>query len=490
MREIGPHDYVNPYVLLNLDEVGEFPEISEWFEQPEDWSERIGSLLRRRRALKAELELNEGHLSWLPQLNITDEVVHRVLSDLDDNGWHPHHWAIFRLPLLNRFLMHREMDYFHSLTQSPYPLVAEIEGAATDDFEHDGFIAFISPFFRQQWTPAIKQSLDGGNYAAVNALLATSAPVTAADLDEALEPIRRHFSRRREKLKQLEDDACSMSKANLDDQLQAAAIETKLLNALPNHLGAKLRDDMCFAYRSVSIVLANRKGDYIASEQALKAAESFQVSATIKQRLADDRTTITGLLKGERDEKQRKQNLTLRIQLKSWFRERALEIAPERFTWNGESILTAQMDGVRYGITIKYTNGIKSGVESFLGLRSTNGAIVTTDWLGEENFSTVVRSIMGLYASPILTKILSALEGRGCSIGPLQLSKHGIAFETGFIFTKQRVVGWVDADTQVISGDVRVFSRHDKNAEITVSRESWNACLLPSVVEIMKSSKK
>jgi tetratricopeptide (TPR) repeat protein len=490
-RQIGPHDYVNPYALLNLSAVSELPDALEWFDQPENWDDLIGSLTRRRRALKAELELNEGILSWLPQLHITDEVVHRVFSDLDDSGWHPHHWAVFRLPLLSRFLMHGNLDYFYSLEDAPYPLVAEIAGAAPDDFEQEEFIAFISAFFRHRWVSAIKQALDAGNYAEVSALFATSAPVTAADLDEALEPVRRHFARRRETLKQLEDSVESGSKTNPDAQLQLAAGEAKLLNVLPTHLGAKLRDDMCFAYRSISIALANHKSDYAASERALKAAESFQASVTTKQRLTEDRTTISGLLRREQEEKRREQQLTLRLSLKSWFRERTLEITPERFTWGEESIAAEQMDGVRYGITIKYTNGIKTGADSILALRSANGAVVATDWLGEGNFSDAVRSVMGLYAHSIMTKILLALEGRGCRIGQLQLTKHGIAFETGIIFTKQHVVPWTDAETDVASGNVQIYSRSERKSRTSLAcRDHWNACLLPTLVEIMKSSAK
>jgi hypothetical protein len=306
-----------------------------------------------------------------------------------------------------------------------------------------------------------------------------------------LEPVRRHFSRRREALKQLGDAVESGSKTNPDAQLQLVAGEAKLLNILPTHLGAKLRDDMCFAYRSISIALANHKGDYTASERALKAAESFQASVTTKQRLTEDRTTIGGLLRREREEKQREEKLTLRLKLKSWFRERTLEITPERFSWNEEGISTEQMDGVRYGITIKYTNGIKTGTDSILAVRATDGTVVATSWLGEEHFSDAVRSVMGLYAPSILTKIFSAVEGGGCRIGQLQLSKHGIAFESGIIFTKQHVVPWADAETQVASGDVQIYSLKDPKARTTLAcREHWNACLLPTVIEIMKSPAK
>lgn len=575
-REIGPHDYVNPYALLNLSAVSELPEAFEWFEQPADWDELLGSLTRRRRALKAELELNEGSLSWMPQLHITDEVVHRVLSDLDDSGWHPHHWAVFRLPLLNRFLMHGELDYFHSLEDAPYPLVAEIAGAAPDDFEQEEFVTFISAFFRHRWAPAIKQALDAGNYAGASTLFSTSAPVTAADLDEALEPVRRHFARRREALKQLEDSVESGSKTSPDAQLQFAASEAKLLNVLPTHLGAKLRDDMCFAYRSISIALANHRGDYTASEWVLKVAESFQASVTTKQRLAEDRTTISGLLRREQEEKERLERLSLRVKVLSredkatldqlraqaiqdgaviaveggekagvvsyllfdavkeikearsdktrtaldkavnfaqrelspiglenllelidertdklrTFRDkcqcRVLEITPKHFHWSSEGISSGDIDGVRFGVTGEYGRLI-----FLVSVRSASGATISVDCLDEETFAKAVNSLLALHSSQIMKGVLENLHAHGYQIGNLLLSKKGISFETGIIFTKQRLIPWADAETKVASGDVQISSRNDPKALTTVPcREHWNACLLPTLIEIMKSSAK
>lgn len=490
-RDIGPHDYVNPYVLLNLTAVSDLPEASEWFDQPEDWGAVIGSLTRRRRALKAEFELNEGRLSWLSQLHITDEVVHRVLSDLDDSGWHPHHWAVFRLPLLNRFLMHGELQYFHSLEHAPYPLVAEIAGAAPDDFEHEEFVSFISPFFRHRWTPAIKQALDVGNYAAASALFATGAPVTAADLDEALEPVRRHFSRRCEALKAAEADVAKRKNGMGCVELDPATRELLFLNTLPRHLGSIIRDDLAFAYRNLGIEIADECRDFVTAGLALKTAERFAISDPVKQRCAKDREQLSVLLRQQIQEEKRAEELTLRLKLKSWFRERTLEITPERFSWNEESISAEQMDGVRYGITIGYLNGNKTAADSVLAVRAANGAEVATDWLGEENFSSAVRSVMGLYAPSIIRKILVALEGSGCRIGQLHLSKQGIAFESGIVFKKQHLVAWADAETEVASGDVQVYSRSDLKARTTLAcREHWNACLLPTVIEIMKSPAK
>ena len=63
-------------------------------------------------------------------------------------------------------------------------------------------------------------------------------------------------------MKQLETNAENSTPTNASTQFESAASEAMLLNALPTHLGAKLRDDMCFAYRGISIALANHQ-DYL-----------------------------------------------------------------------------------------------------------------------------------------------------------------------------------------------------------------------------------
>lgn len=491
-KEIGPHDYVNPYVILNLTETHEQPEAYEWFDQPTEWEKLLGSLTRRRRALKAELELNDGALGWLPKLSITDEVVHRVLADLDDDGWHANHWAVFRMPMLKRFLMYGELDYFYSQAHAPYPLIAEIAGADTDDYEHEDFIEFISPFFSHRLAASIKASLDSANYDAVTALFATRLPVTATDYDEAIEPVRRHFARRREILGALEAKLEHGTVKDTGTELELASNEAQFLNILPAQHGAKLCEDMCRAYRSISIALANHRDDYIASERALKAAEHFKVSETTKGRLAEDRTTVEGLMRRKDEKKKGEARLSLRLNLKSWFRERTLEITPTRFSWGEESISAEKIKAVRFGITINYTNGRKTGTDSFLAVSDVHGKVIETNWLGEGTFSAAVQSVLGLYSTSILTNMISVIErGEMVSIGAVKAEKQGLRFETGVFTTKLRTIPWNHVVVQQSAGSVHISSNTDAKAKATLSaRNDWNACMITTLVEIMKSSSK
>jgi tetratricopeptide (TPR) repeat protein len=495
-REIGPHDYVNPYVLLDLTETDRKPESYEWFDQPTEWKELLGSLTRRRRSLKAELELNDGSIGWLPKLRITDEVVHRVLVDLDDDGWHSNHWAVFRMPMLKQFLMYGELDYFYSREYPPYPLLAEIAGADTTDWEHRDFIEFISPFFSRRLAIAVKQSIETANYQELIALFATRLPITSTYFDEALEPARRHFTNRRKILGAVETGLETASIKNIESELESAVDEANFLNILAVQHGEKLREDMIRAYRGISIALANHQKDYLTSELALKAAEHFKGSVTTKERLAGDRKTIEGLIQREKkkkkEEEETKERYTLKLDLKSWFRTRTLEITPTHFRWGDESILAERIKAIRFGITIKYTNGVKTGIDSILAVRGMHGNIIETTWLQEMSFSAAVQSVLGLYSSGILTDIVASIErGEMVSIGSLRVGRQGVEMATGVFTTKLRLIQWNNVVAQQSAGIVSISSKTDAKAKKTLSTcNDWNACMMTTIIEIMKSSSK
>jgi hypothetical protein len=103
-----------------------------------------------------------------------------------------------------------------------------------------------------------------------------------------------------------------------------------------------------------------------------------------------------------------------------------------------------------------------------------------------------IRSVMGLYAATIYAKIIALIEsGREYSIGGIKLTQHGIQFERGLIFTKSHMITWGDARAELSSGDVFVVSASNRNARTSLScRNTWNACLLPTLIEIMQSYSK
>jgi hypothetical protein len=272
---------------------------------------------------------------------------------------------------------------------------------------------------------------------------------------------------------------------------------------LPSQHGAKLCEDMCQAYRSISIALANHRDDYITSERALKAAENFNVSETTKGRLVADRTTIEGLInreiKKKQEEEDTKKRHTVKLNLKNWFRERTLEITPNKFSWGKETILAEKINGVRFGINAENSNSI-------LSVHDIDGKIITTEWLSGNNFKTAVTSATALYSSIILEKLLNIINGGGeIVIGLATVDKSGIRVPTGS--TNQRLYPitylfkWHQVHAEIASGSIVLKSiktksknaiqfslfSDDRNFTFMIScRDNWNAFLLPFLIKIMK----
>jgi len=470
--EVGPNHYINPYSLLNFT-----ADSSACFKRPDHWGELVGSLIRRNRIVKAEIKLNDGQLSWLPELFITDAIIHRMVGCLDDNGWHAYHWTIFCLPLLNRFLMHGDLEYFYSVDQPPYPILAEFSEAASEGFDHNGFITFLAPFFSDQWSKTIKRALDTGNFDLACLLFSTNPPLQPTTLDKAFEPVRRHFTTKREALRATEAKVSKRKNAKGCVQSHLASQEALFLNSVPKHLADSMRDDLARAYRSLCVTIANKCDDFVEADLALKAAEGFSVTLAVRKLITKDRETVSSIIESRAlKEKQRKQKLTLHIRVRKLFRDRVLEITPERFSWNNVGIASAEISAVRYGWNTK--------ADSILSVCSSNGIIISTERLKEEQFLAAVQSVLGLYTDAVVAQIQRDLERPAYKIGPLRFSKQGILIE----WEGSDIIPWHDAFAKLVASDVKLASVKG-NRQITLScRENWNVCFLPSLVEAMKHS--
>jgi hypothetical protein len=397
--------------------------------------------------------------------------------------------------------MDGDLEYFHSLEHCPYPLAAELDGQILEDKVQRNLLDFISPYFLHRWAKAIKESLEADDYVTAGRLQSTALPLVSVDLDEAYEPVRRHFSRRREVLKAIEKEVVKTKKGSKCVQSHRATEESSFLKTAPRHIRSSIIDDLAFAYRSLGIALANECDDFVEADVAIKAADGFAASDPVKQRIAKDQQALSGLLERQLDEQrrvetarrqenEREDRLTLHLKLKSWFRERTLEITPARFSWGEESILAEEIQAIRFGITITRTNGIKTGVNALLAVSGRSGRMILCDWLGEFDFSRAVQSVMGLYSTSILTATLGAIErGQSLSVGQIRIQKAGIAFDSGIFRAKTHLVPWSAAAAATSAGYVHISSRQDAKAKKAIScRDDWNACLLPTLVEILKRS--
>jgi hypothetical protein len=66
------------------------------------------------------------------------------------------------------------------------------------------------------------------------------------------------------------------------------------------------------------------------------------------------------------------------------------------------------------------------------------------------------------------------------------LTQSGVAFRTGLIFRKDKLVSWHDAETQMQNGQIVVFSKSNPGTKISMSvKDTDNAIILPILCSAM-----
>jgi hypothetical protein len=106
----------------------------------------------------------------------------------------------------------------------------------------------------------------------------------------------------------------------------------------------------------------------------------------------------------------------------------------------------------------------------------------------EAYFQKMIDAVVHHLVPALVTKLVGRLEnGLTLSVGPCSLIQSGIAFRAGFIFHKDHLVPWHDAETQMQNGQVCLFNRKNPNVQVSMSaRDTDNAVILPILCAAMR----
>ena len=487
--EIEPGDYVNPYTLLNVEIPTPLPPPLELFAKPTYFQQHLGDLRKRSTLLRAESRLNNGRVSWLPGMIVTEQVVYRSLAVLDDSGWSAYDWAIFCQPLLNRFLMHGDLSHFLCTREPPYPLsVQHLDSDATTSTS--GFAAYVSRIFANQWRKSSAQAISAGHYSDASVLLAVTLPLSAADLDTALEPIRRCFMQRCEELR---DHVSREEYPAATDAAKRAAAEARLLNAVASQAIMPVREGLCEAYLALSSSLWDGGSSFDSVAAILRAAGNFHVTTRTRERLNDLRQHVTtsdsklkhqaALKRTVNDQVAQDTGLsvkdrTVAIPIRSNGTTKTFAITADVVSLAGVSIRANDLVGLAFSLRRRRGTPIPR-----ILIRSKSGVVIAPKGLIPAQYDQAVTSLSNLHASRIVRRYVVAATSGEVSLGPVLLSRDGIRAKGN---QSTGPVPW--HSLHVATEDTRVILRHrDTSTEVaTISTEAvWNGCLLPTIVQAM-----
>jgi tetratricopeptide (TPR) repeat protein len=491
--------YINPYSLLYFEEDDSEINEDDIRGEVDNWDQMKSLINRRKKELKAEYELNDGKVSWFPYFLITEDVAHRVLSQLDDNGWNEYHWLVFRQPLLNKFLTIGDSEYFLNKKCAPYTFAIDEFIRLRDSIEApypEEYIRFISPYFKNKWASLVRRMLEKTDYDSmlpIVSLFYSLLPMTISDYEEAICPLVEYSKYRIKYLDRLDDELIDGKDVNTNAVGNIGYIEYRILNAIPHDLTSKIRRDLALAYRSLAITQTNKHDKYDQSKYLLSIASGFKPDKLLQEKLKNDQKDIADLIEKDKKREEAKSSYSFKKEHKPFLgKKRFIEITPELFTADQKTVQAKDITGIAYAITINRTNGIRTGETTIVSI-STNTDVIHVQWLNEVDFQSVVRSLMMLHSQELIKNIAARIKRDSYTLSNksgtlVNFTKNGAQYTSGaFFFKKDHLIPYKDLKAELYQGDLVVSAISNKDYCKHVPMESvWNAVLMPFVIEHLK----
>jgi tetratricopeptide (TPR) repeat protein len=491
--------YINPYSLLYFEENSSRLTADDVKGKPLNWNQIKAQINKRKKELKAEYELNDGKVSWYPYFLITEDVAHRVLSDLDDDGWNPFHWLVFRQPLLNNLITIGDPSYLFNRDTPTFNFIRDsfIELRTSDvpiDFEE--FIEYISPYLKGKWSGLVRKALEHKDYDSLESvvlLFSTVLPLTIEDYEDALSPLIEYVKNRLNILDKFDDELAAGKDVNTNAVGNIGYIEHRILNAVPYELTNKIRRDLAVAYRNLAITQANKHSKYVQSEYLVRIAMGFKPDKLLLDKLKEDKRQVDDLIAKDKKQEEDKIQYSFKATHSPLIgKKRYLEITPEYFITEEKKIKGTEITGISYGITINYTNGFRTGATTLLSVCADN-KITHVQWMGETECRGAIRSMMMLHSEPLIKKIMRLIKSSGYRLkdnsgDTIEFDRNGAKFTTGVLmFKKDHQLPWSDITGEIIKGELVISSISNKKISKGVCTSSaWNACLFPFFIDSMK----
>ena len=238
-----------------------------------------------------------------------------------------------------------------------------------------------------------------------------------------------------------------------------------------------LSDRIATTLRSISIDANNEHGDTQTSIEAISSAIELAHEPELKTRLAADKMQIEAI-----KQDQEKNNLLLEIKNDS------IEINKEKVRYNSTTFLSTDIDGIRFGSFVQYTNGVKSSVSYLIAVNSVNHGVIEIEckrWfrsedLAQSDFNSIVNSLYHQIIPAVVRRIAkNIVSGKDVALGECALTAKGIRLSTGILFWRaEHLLAWSDVRFGFHQGSLTINSAQNPKVATSLSvRAVWNAVI-------------
>ena len=243
----------------------------------------------------------------------------------------------------------------------------------------------------------------------------------------------------------------------------------------------EMSDSIAIVLRQISIDAHNDEEDFETSLKAIEMAAKLVKATELKKRLEED---VRQIQKTYSEHK--KSEVSLKI------RGDEVEINSRVFRYNSTEIRIPEITGIRCGVFVQYTNGIKS-ISFLISAIGKGGQIdieckrfLRSEEQAKADYNTILNGLFN-HAIPALVvrTAKNILSGQTVEMGEMRISADGVYMHSGvLLWKKEHLVPWKDIRYGTNAGVLTVCSATDKAISQSSSvRETWNAAIFEQIVQ-------
>ncbi|MCS0585337.1 hypothetical protein NX784_27535 [Massilia pinisoli] len=448
--------YVNPFALLDADTV-------------EDLRNQPKALQKARQAVLREIELEDGHLAWMPGLVLDKSTALSRLDELNDPDVWDAHQVVFEDKALCSFLSRGELDHFLGRADPSVPPVMPYQLDETT-------LRVLGPVFAAQYNRVLTRAIEKGNVDAVECLFKGRRWVAPEHAEHCFEGARRVLERLAAPLVTL-DDAADGRTVGLDEiqRVLAAGSLSSLLPHLPMEFHAT-HNAVGGALRGLAVSHFGREHDAPQALEILKLAKVCANKLPALAHLVDaDEKTLNDMIAEERS---KEASITVG--------RARLQVTRAGVSHGDSQLSPGSIVGVRWGMT--KTSNAPPTMRYTICFQGRNGGDILGIWtkvgnLDEQRsqwsklidaaFHFVMASVLGWFAEQIE-------HGHQMRVGSVDVDRDGVTMdEKGWIFTSRTTVPWHQLTSQLVNGSLVLGSLSKPKASADLPLETtWNAVVL------------
>ena len=454
--------YLNPLELLDL---GDDADLSD---------ER--QIRKRRKALLQEVELEEGHLPWLPGITIEPSRALTVLGELDDARLRRHHALVYADKRLLAFLSRGAHRHFLVDAESLLAIHTPENLKVLDNITHNQeFRAWLSGYFTRQYDQVLAIAIERKNLLVIECLMKGRRWVLPSQEDDC-------FQRARRVVDCLIEPLSDARKAAAAQRPTFVAIErllerlnvVSILNLLPTFFESQ-QTAAVGELRQLAIECYNTHRDSTLSCQILELTQRFRFkSSELGHQLDRDFEQIENLV-----EEERKYEFRMKRGNVTW------EITKKGIRNDSGYIGIGNVASVRF--SARATSGASVRTVHYLFVfRGERGERVSFRW---KDHAWIHRNMLSACFAYVVPQLVERVERRirrheTVRIGPFGVDERGVSFKTGVFLRRWQHVAWSHADVRISHGVLFVADRRRSKVASSCSvDDTENVIVLSALVE-------